>query len=131
MDTTVAMPRRKRHISAGDEPEIGKRLGLLRNERGLTQVQLAEKLGMSQPLLSRYERGELRLHGALVAELAKALEVTTDELLGVKKLKGNGRARGLDRRVIQLAEQIEQLPKRDKQTLLKTIDAYVKGSRIR
>jgi transcriptional regulator with XRE-family HTH domain len=83
------MPRRRKHITAGDEPLIGKRIAILRSRHGLTQVALAAKLGMSQPLLSRYERGELRLHGGLIAELAKALNVPSDGL--ERFLVGTGR----------------------------------------
>jgi transcriptional regulator with XRE-family HTH domain len=35
----------------------------LRRERGITQVELAEMLGVPQPMISAYENGGLRLHG--------------------------------------------------------------------
>lgn len=122
------MPRRRKHITAGDEPMIGRRLAILRNRRGMTQVELASRLDMSQPLLSRYERGELRLHGALVADLAKALGVSSDEVLGLKEPKKQDALK--DRRLLRLVQQIDILPKREKHTLIKTIDNYLKGSRI-
>lgn len=48
---------------------IGERLARLRRERGITQVELAEMLGVVQPMISDYERGLLRLHGELIVQL--------------------------------------------------------------
>ena len=80
---------------------------------------------MSQALLSRYERGALRLHGALVAELAKALRVSADEILGLKELKPDGALH--ERRFVRRLDQIRKLPKRKKQALLMTIDSFLRG----
>jgi transcriptional regulator with XRE-family HTH domain len=37
---------------------LGERLAALRTERGLTQIEAAERSGLSRPTLSRAERGE-------------------------------------------------------------------------
>jgi ribosome-binding protein aMBF1 (putative translation factor) len=58
------------------EEAIGGRLARLRRERGITHVELAEMLGVAQPMISGYERGSLRLHGELSVELTKILDVT-------------------------------------------------------
>jgi transcriptional regulator with XRE-family HTH domain len=91
----------------------------------MPQLELAEKLSVSQSVLSRYERGAIRLHGTLVAEMAKILRVSTDELLGLRETKHNGTHQ--DRRFIRRLEQIEKLPRRKKQALLSTIDSFLKG----
>ena len=117
------MPRRTTQVSTR-EKLIGSRITEIRKRRAMLQAELATTLGMSQSLLSRYERGLLRLHGALVADLAKALRVSTDELLGTKDLKTNG---SHDRRFIRRLDQIETLPKHKKQALLSTIDSFLKG----
>jgi len=106
------------------EKLIGSRIVEIRKRRAMAQAELAATLGMSQSLLSRYERGLLRLHGALVADLAKALRVSADELLGTRELKTNGVH---DRRFIRRLERIESLPKHKKQALLSTIDSFLKG----
>jgi len=73
------MPRK----SAKEESEIiAQRLGRLRREKGITQAEMAELLGLSQPIVSDYERGELRLHGELSVKLAEILDCSADELLG-------------------------------------------------
>lgn len=121
------MPKR-RAKPATPESIIGSRISEIRNRRAMTQVQLAAAVGMDQSLLSRYERGILRLHGALVADLAKALQVTTDEILGLKEPKGNSLL--ADRRVVRRMQRIERLPRRKKEILFATIDSFLRGEAI-
>jgi transcriptional regulator with XRE-family HTH domain len=118
------LPRLGKYHAPVDEQTIARRLRELRKHRGLTQVELAEKVGIDQTLLSTYERGTVRIHGAMVAALAKALRTTTDELLGLKEPKENGLIK--DRRFLRRLEQIERLPRRKKDALLTTIDAFLK-----
>lgn len=51
-----------------------------RNERGLTQTQLAEKLGRPQSFVSKYEIGERRLDFIEVLELAEILQFKVENL---------------------------------------------------
>jgi transcriptional regulator with XRE-family HTH domain len=119
------LPRRRPLKARVEEAAIGQRLRELRERRGLTQVQLAKKLGLDQTLLSGYERGTIRMHAALVAAFAKVLGASTDEILGLKPTKTNGiKSRGLLRRL----PAIDTLPPRELQTLLKTIDTFLKAS---
>jgi transcriptional regulator with XRE-family HTH domain len=106
-----------------DEQTIGRRLRDLRKRRGLTQIEVAEKLGIRQALVSEYELGETRVHGALVAAFAKVLQASADEILGIKELKENGLIK--DRRFLRRLEQIDKLPRRKKDALITTIDAFL------
>jgi hypothetical protein len=62
----------------------------------------------------------------MVAALAKALRSTSDELLGLKEFKDNGIIK--DRRFLRRLEQVDRLPRRKKDALLTTIDAFLKQS---
>ena len=53
--------------------EIGKRIQLAREEKGLTQEELAVKLGCTQSALSNYELGKRRLYLNLLNEIAQIL----------------------------------------------------------
>jgi transcriptional regulator with XRE-family HTH domain len=75
-------------------------------------------------LVSQYELGKTRIHGALVAAFAKALGASADEILGLKPSKENGALK--DRRFLRRLEQIDKLPRRRKDALLVTIDAFLK-----
>jgi len=106
------------------EESFGERIARLRREKGLTQEDLAERLGVTQPVVSDYERGRLRLHGELIVQLAAILGVSADEILG---LKASGRANGAirNRRLLRQVQALEKLSKRDQQALLRTIDAFL------
>jgi transcriptional regulator with XRE-family HTH domain len=105
---------------------IGQRLARLRKERGWTQVELAERLGIIQSLISDYERDRLRLNPAMVVRFAAALEITTDELLQ-PQAEPNALRRKPSLRVLRRLERIEKLPQHQQNTLLKTIDGFLKG----
>ncbi len=119
------MPRVGKYVAPVDEKTIGKKLRELRKARGLTQIEVADKLGIQQALLSAYELGQVRIHGALVAAFASLFKVSADQILGLKEIKGNGALH--DRRFLRRLERIEKLPRRAKQTLLGTIDTYLAG----
>ena len=117
------MARRGKFVAPVDDKTIAKRLGEIRRRKGKTQVEVAERLGITQSLVSEYERGRLRLHAALVAAFAKTLRVSADELLGLTKPKENGILR--DRRVLRRFQRMEDLGKRDQLALFRTIDAFL------
>jgi transcriptional regulator with XRE-family HTH domain len=124
----LAVARRKKAPSVpppGRDLTLGQRLAALRRERGMTQVELAEQLGVAQPVLSDYERGELRLHGQLIIKLTGILKVSADELLGLEKAKDNGAVNNRNRRLLRRLQDLDRLPRRDQQALLRTIDAYL------
>jgi transcriptional regulator with XRE-family HTH domain len=118
----------QRKAAPAEEPEtIARRLARLRKERGITQQEMAELLDVSQPIVSDYERGELRLHGELIVKVAGILGVSADELLGIETRARTGKI--ANRRLLRRIEQIDQLPKRDQEALLRTIDAFLSKGR--
>lgn len=118
------LTRTKAAETAGQET-LGERLARFRRERGLTQVELAQRLGIAQPVVSDYERGELRLHGQLIVKLTAILGVTSEELLGLKKPTSNGAIK--NRRLLRRLQAIDRLPRRDQQALLRTIDRFLES----
>jgi transcriptional regulator with XRE-family HTH domain len=111
-------------IDAGPEM-IGQRLARVRKERGFTQMELAERIGIIQSLVSSYENGVLKLSAEMAVRFARALEVSTDELLEPKKSKRSSVKPS--RKVLRRLERIEALPSHQQQTVLKTIDTMLKG----
>ena len=125
---TGAMPRKNTDTPRGGESEtVGQRLARLRKERGWTQVELAERIGIIQSLISDYERDRLRMNPDMVLRFAAALEITTDELLQPNGGKPPLRHRP-SLRVLRRLEKIEKLPPHQQSTLLKTIDTFLKGA---
>lgn len=58
-----------------------------RETRGLTQVQVAERLGKPQSFVSKYERGERRLDFTEFMELADILSIDVTEFVEAYRLE--------------------------------------------
>jgi transcriptional regulator with XRE-family HTH domain len=106
--------------------EFGKRLAYYRKLKGLTQKELGEQVGVANRVIAYYE-GETNYPPAhLIVPLSKALSISTDELLGVKETKNNGKDPNL--RILRRLNKIEALPPSEQKFLLKTIDTLLKAS---
>jgi transcriptional regulator with XRE-family HTH domain len=103
--------------------ELGRQVELHRKKAGILQADLAEKLGVTQPMISRIERGEIRLNGELIITLAKLFGISTDELLGVKT-KATSEAT-ISRRWVKRMSRVDELGKRDQDALARIIDAFL------
>ena len=68
-----------------DQSYIGQRLKTLRKEKGLTQEQLGERLGVSSRSVSRWENGVNLPDFDLLLELCRLYGVSLDELLKGEK----------------------------------------------
>jgi transcriptional regulator with XRE-family HTH domain len=106
------------------ELSLGNRIAELRKERGLTQKELAERLGVTQPVVSDYENDIIRLPADVAVALARILAVSTDALLGLKSETRTPRG-AKNRRLSRRLQAIDALPKRDQEALLRTIDAFI------
>ena len=60
-----------------------------RKRVGVSQVQLAERLGNTQTFVSKCERGERRIDAVELVEFAEALGVPPQELLGEYLVRRN------------------------------------------
>jgi transcriptional regulator with XRE-family HTH domain len=116
----MARPAKKR----APPNSFGARLARIRKERGFTQIELAEKTGMVQVLISDYELGKLRPYGDVVARFAQALGISADELLGLAPIR-KSKDLGPNRRFLRRLKAVGKLPKRDQDALLRTIDAFL------
>lgn len=84
--------------------QIGKRIAYLRKGLGLTQVQLAEILKISQQHMAAFEAGRRKVPSVDIPTLAKLFGISTDELLGVVKTPTKrGPASTLQRQMEQIS----------------------------
>ena len=67
-----------------DYYKIGEQVRKYRKANGLSQEQLAEKIGISVTHMSHIETGNTKLSLPVFVDLAKTLQVQTDDLLGEK-----------------------------------------------
>ena len=80
------------------EQTFGVRLAALRRERGMTQLELAERMGVTDKAVSKWERDLSLPDAASLPRLAEALAVSMEELMqGTVPLRGSPvRARARD-----------------------------------
>lgn len=62
--------------------KFNERLKKFREDKSLTQVQLSDLTGISARMIQKYEAGTARPRLDAAEKIAKALNITTDELLG-------------------------------------------------
>lgn len=108
-----------------NDTRFGQRLKALRKRHDLSQVELAQRLGIHPSLISQYECGYLRLHGALLVRLAQALQTTSDEILATQPADAAEELLVVDRRFLRRLKHVDKLSPHQKRILLGTIDAFL------
>lgn len=66
------------------ERTLGNMIALLRKEKGMTQLDLAEKMGLTDKAVSKWERDLSAPDVSSIPKLAEILGVSVDELMQVK-----------------------------------------------
>lgn len=99
---------------------FGERLFVIRQRLGLSQAQIAEKIGVSQQAYAGWERSTVAIRPEDILKLATLLNVSADELLGVSvkpKLKGGpiGKAQ-------RVFERVSQLPRDRQQHIVRVVE---------
>lgn len=105
--------------------QMGARIAQARKERGLTQEQLAEQLGVSQQALAHYEVGRIGVASAMLPRFAELLDLSFDELLvGQPQARSPGK-RGPASRLQQQLDAITRLPKSRQRVVSEVLDAML------
>ena len=115
------MPRTKQqppHVNGFSE-----RLVELRKRRGITQIQLARMIGSTQRNITHYETGAGYPAVPAIVDIAKALKVTTDELLGATSPRRNGEKMSPEmRRLWKKFQQVTKWPEKDQRAVIRLIN---------
>jgi transcriptional regulator with XRE-family HTH domain len=109
---------------------FGERLVELRRARGLTQSQLADLIGSSQRAISSYETVADFPPTSVVIEIARALGVSADELLGLRAPKSL-RTLAEDpeaRRLWKKFQLVLSLPEKDRRAVIRLVNSLVASS---
>lgn len=107
-----------------NQEKIGKFILECRKEKGLTQEQLAEKLGVTSKSISRWENGNTMPDYSLLKDLCNKLNINVNELLSGEKINKENYIEKSEENLINLKKQI------DKRKKLLTIITYVIASII-
>jgi transcriptional regulator with XRE-family HTH domain len=102
----------------------GRHLLTLREAAGLTQQQLADKLGVSVSNVGFWERWDKPPRGDIISKLAEALDVSADELLGTTPPKPKRAPKG---RLHEAFAAAAKLPRRQQQKIVEVVEALLKA----
>lgn len=108
-------------ISYMAKTKFGKRLAELRKQKGFTQIMLADAIGVSQRVVAYYECETDRPPAGKLSDIAKALEVSVDELLGLKEVKA-GRGAPKNAYLRKKLQLVELFPKSDQKAIVTMIE---------
>ena len=108
-----------------NDNNFGKRLSKIRKQKGYTQTELAEKMELTQILISNYEIGRLRLHAKILLKFAETLNVSIDEIIGHQNENQNDIP---SLRLMKRLYQIENLSASQQKVLLKNIDMFIEAA---
>jgi len=102
---------------------LGSRIAQQRRDSHITQVQLAETLGVSQPTVNAYELGQRRVPVSALPVLAKALGVSLEALLGESTTAA--KKRGPAPKLQQHMERISRLPKPQQRFVMQVLESVL------
>lgn len=88
--------------------DFGKKLKKARNELGMTQKQLAKKIGIKRTTVAGYEsEGKMPPYNTLI-KIAQTLNCSLDYLLGYKEKNNSDKSEHLNPEIIYLAKKISK-----------------------
>ena len=106
-----------------NRPPLARRLVELRQAAGLTQPELAARIGTNPSNIAFWELSGTAPRGEVLPALAKALGVSIDELLGVTPPKPKRTvAKG---RLQKVFESAAKLPRRQQEKVLAVLEPFI------
>lgn len=95
-----------------DQIKIGKFIAERRKNQGLTQMQLAEKLNVTDRAVSKWENGKSMPDSAIMLELCGILKITVNDLLSGEVVSMDNYNKQLENNLLEIVKQKEDADKR-------------------
>ena len=95
-----------------DQVQIGKFIAQRRKGVNLTQAQLAERLGITDRAVSKWERGLAMPDSSVMLELCAILEISVNDLLSGEVVKVDNYNKEVEKNLLEMVKQKEQSDKR-------------------
>ncbi len=102
------------------EELFGKRMATLRKAKGMTQTELGNIVGVSKRLICYYEKKSKYPPSGKLHLIAKALNTSTDKLLGLETIKIKTLTN--NKKLLKRLKLIDNLPRTDQNALIHFID---------
>jgi transcriptional regulator with XRE-family HTH domain len=101
---------------------LGTRVAALRKESGITQVQLAATMGVSQQTVASWEVGRRGVPVSKVPLLARTLGVSVETLIGEKAPPAR---RGPTPKLQQQVERLSRLPQAKQRVVMEMLEGFI------
>lgn len=95
-----------------DQVKIGKFIAECRKKNQLTQVQLAEKLNITDRAVSKWERGKSMPDSSIMLELCKILKISVNDLLSGEVVTMDAYNENLEKNLLEAVKQKQEADKR-------------------
>ena len=95
-----------------DQQKIGRFIAKRRKDAGLTQIQLAEKLGITDRAVSKWETGRALPDSSIMLDLCSVLKITVNDLLCGEVVTMDNYNEELEKNLLEMVRQKEQADKR-------------------
>jgi transcriptional regulator with XRE-family HTH domain len=105
--------------------DLGARIAQARKDRGLSQQQLADRLGVAQQTLAHYEVGRVRIAVSMLPVLTEILDLSLDEILFGQSPERTPGKRGPASRLQQQVDAISQLPRAKQKFVVEMLDTVL------
>lgn len=119
-----------RPAKSNSRSEFGERLFQARAEKGLSQTQVAEALGITQPSYADWERRSVALKPEYLPRLAELFGVSIEFLLGMPE-RPKRVASGPTGKLRRLFEEVNELPRHQQQRIGAMIEDMIVAHRAR
>lgn len=106
---------------------LGLRIAVQRKTQDITQVDLAERLGISQQAMNSFEKGRRRVPVSLLPVIAQTLHTTLDALIAQDTAPATAapKKRGPQKKIRQQLEQIDALPLAKQRAIAQVLDSML------
>jgi transcriptional regulator with XRE-family HTH domain len=91
-----------------DQIKIGKFIAECRKKQGLTQMQLAEKLNITDRAISKWENGRSMPDSSIMLELCGILKITVNDLLSGEKVNMENINQKNEQLLLDMAKELER-----------------------
>jgi len=108
-----------------EAPVLGQRLAALRKERGWTQPQLAELLGVTVKTITYYERSASNPTAKTVDRIAEVFGIDPSELINGLDARPRKRKSGPPSRLQLLFERLSKLPRSKQQVVADLLEGFL------
>lgn len=119
----------KRKVVTRTNETFGQRMARIRQKKGYSQRDLAAETGISQRMIAYYESQSEYPPTHILPVIAKVLEVSSDQLLGMEKIKSNLKTK--DNRLWRRFHQIEKLDQIQRRQIIQVLDTYIEREQLK